>query len=85
MSLLGNLFGLFFQCLGSLCTFNFIYTIVSVQNIVQMYAEQHTGAGCESINKHRIASVLLLDEESDALHKINDYIYKDTEHKYFGC
>ncbi len=30
-------------------------------------------------------SVLLLDKESDALHKINYYIYKDTEHKYFGC
>ncbi len=51
MSLLGNLFELFFQCLGSLCTFYCIYKIVSVQNIVQMYAEQHTGAGCESINK----------------------------------
>ncbi len=24
-------------------------------------------------------SVLLRDEESDALHKINNYIYKDTE------
>ncbi len=24
-----------------------------------------------------LASVLLRDEESDALHKINDYIYKD--------
>ncbi len=32
-----------------------------------------------------LASVLLRDEESDALHKINDYIYKDTEYKYFGC
>ncbi len=32
-----------------------------------------------------LASVLLLDKESDALHKINDYIYKGTEHKYFGC
>ncbi len=53
MSLLGNLFELFFQCLGSLCTFYCIYKIVSVQNIVQMYAEQHTGAGCESINKRR--------------------------------
>ncbi len=44
MSLLGNFFfnKLFFQCLGSLCTFYFIYKIVSVQNIVQMYAEQHT-------------------------------------------
>ncbi len=40
MSLLGNLFELFFQCLGSLCTFYFIYKIVSVQNIVQMYVEQ---------------------------------------------
>ncbi len=53
MSLLGNLFGLIFQCLGSLCTLNFIYKKISVQNIVQMYAEQHTGAGGESINKHR--------------------------------
>ncbi len=33
MSLLGNLFELFFQCLGSLCTFYFIYKIVSVQNM----------------------------------------------------
>ncbi len=56
MSLLGNLFELFFQCLGSLCTFYFIYKIVSVQNIVQMYAEQHTGAGYESINKRRSLS-----------------------------
>ncbi len=73
MNLLGNLFELFFQCLGSLCTFYFIYKIVSVQNIVQMYAEQHTGAGCESLNKR---SVLLLNEESDALHKINDVFIK---------
>ncbi len=28
-----------------------------------------------------LASVLLRDEEADALHKINDYIYKDTEYK----
>ncbi len=76
LSLLGNFLGLFVQCLGSLCTFYFIYKIVSVQYIIQIYAEQHTGAWCES---------LLRDEESDALHKINDYIYKDTEHKYFGC
>ncbi len=48
-----------------------------MQNIVQMYAEQHTGAGCESINKvAHIASVLLLDEESDALLKINDVFIK---------
>ncbi len=53
LSLLGHLFWLFFQCLGSLCTFYFIYKIVSVQYIVQMYAEQHTGAGCESLNKRR--------------------------------
>ncbi len=32
-----------------------------------------------------LASVLLRDEESDALHKINYYINKDTEYKYFGC
>ncbi len=30
-------------------------------------------------------SVLLHDEESDALHKRSDYVYKDTEYKYFGC
>ncbi len=29
-SLLGNFLGLFVQCLGSLCTFYFIYKIVSV-------------------------------------------------------
>ncbi len=34
LSLLGHFLGLFFQCLGSLCTFYFIYKIVSVQNIV---------------------------------------------------
>ncbi len=34
-------------------------------------------------NVARVALVLLHDEESDALHKINYYIYKDTEHKYF--
>ncbi len=38
---------------------------------------------CESLTS--LASVLLLKKESDALHKINYYIYKDTEHKYFGC
>ncbi len=75
--------GLFVQCLGSFCTFYFIDKIVSVQYIVQMYAEQHTGARCKSLNQ--CLSVLLRDEESDALHEINDYIYKDTEHKYFGC
>ncbi len=42
--------------------------------------------GVESItNVARVVSVLLLDEESDALLKINYCIYKDTEHKYFGC
>ncbi len=51
-----------------------------MQYIVQIYAEQHTGADVTGV-----ASVLLPDEESDALHKINEYIYKDTEHKYFGC
>ncbi len=51
LSLLGHFLGLFFQCLGSLCTYYFIYKIVSVQYIVQMYADQHTGAGCDSLNK----------------------------------
>ncbi len=32
--------------------------------IVQFFAEQHTGARCESL----VASVVLRDEESDALH-----------------
>ncbi len=57
-----------------------------MQYIDQFYGKKHTGARSESLNKHRsLASVLLRDEESDALHKINDYIYKDTEYKYFGC
>jgi len=30
LSLLGHFLGLFVQCLGSLCTFYFIYKIVSV-------------------------------------------------------
>ncbi len=42
-----------------------------------MYAEQHTGARCESINERRSRCVcLLLDEESDALLKINDVFIK---------
>ncbi len=49
LSLLGHFFGLFVQCLGSLCTFYFIYKIVSVQYIVQIYAEQHSR--CESLNE----------------------------------
>ncbi len=44
-------FGSFFGLL--LCTFYFIYQIVPVQYIVQIYAEQHTGAGCESLNERR--------------------------------
>ncbi len=50
--------------------------------IVQFYAEQHTGMWCESLNK-RCSRRLLRDEESAALYKINYYIYKDTEYKYF--
>ncbi len=49
LSLLGHFLGLFVQCLGSLCTFYFIYKIVSVQNIIQIYAEQHSR--CESLNE----------------------------------
>ncbi len=41
--------------------------------------------GVNQTNVAGVESVLLLDEESDALLKINYYIYKDTEHKYFGC
>ncbi len=51
LSLLGHFLGLFVQCLGSLCTFYFIYKIVSVQYIFQIYAEQHSR--CESLNKRR--------------------------------
>ncbi len=51
LSLLGHFLGLFVQCLGSLCTFYFIDKIVSVQYIVQIHAEQHTGAGYKSLNK----------------------------------
>ncbi len=58
---MGHFFGLFVRCLSSLCTFYFIYKIVSVQYIVQIYAEQHTGA-----------SVLLLDEETIIFIKIQN-------------
>ncbi len=51
LRLLGNFLGLFVQCLGSLCTFYFIYKIVYVQYIIQIYAEQHSR--CESLNEHR--------------------------------
>ena len=44
--------------------------------IVQFYAEQH-GA--------RYESPFHVMEKPDALHKINDFIRKDTEYKYFGC
>ncbi len=37
------------------------------------------------MNVARATLVLLHHKESDALHKINDDIYKDTEYKYFGC
>ncbi len=63
----------------------FYLSNVPVQYIVQIYAEQHTGAGCESLNERRSRRSILRDEESDALHKINEYIYKVTEHEYFGC
>ncbi len=53
LSLLGHFLELFVQCLGSLCTFYFIYKIVPVQNIVQIYAEQHSR--CELLNE-RLAS-----------------------------
>ncbi len=36
-----------------LCTFYFIDKIVSVLYIIKFYAEQHTGARCESLNKRR--------------------------------
>ncbi len=43
---------------------------------------------CESLNKRRSRRVgliaCLLHEESAAVHKINDYIHKDTEYKCFG-
>ncbi len=60
LSLLGHFFGLFVQCLGSLCIFYFIHKIVPVQYIVQIYAEQHSR--CKSLkNVTRVASVLLRD------------------------
>ncbi len=85
MSLLGHFLELFVQCLGSLCTFNFIDKIVPVQYIVQIFCRETYRRGVWITKQTSLASVLLHDEESDALHKINDYIYKDTEHKFFGC
>ncbi len=51
--------------------------------IFQFYAEQHTGARYES--PLTSVAVFSRDEKPDALHKINDFIHKDTEYKYFGC
>ncbi len=68
-----------------MCAFYFIDKIVSVQYTIPFYAEKHKDMRCESLNECRLRRDLLRDEESDALHKINDYINKDTEYKYFGC
>ncbi len=35
------------------CTYHFIDKLVFVQYIVKFYAEKHTGARCESLNKRR--------------------------------
>ncbi len=51
LSLLDHFLWLFFECLGSLCIFYFIYKIVPVQYIVQIYAEQHSW--CESLSELR--------------------------------
>ncbi len=58
--------------------------LVSLLYIITFYAEQHTRRMVWITKRTSLASVLLRDEESDALHKINNYIYKDTEYKYFG-
>ncbi len=43
-----------------LCTFYFIDKIVSVLYIVNFYAEQHTGAWCESLNERRSRRIGLI-------------------------
>ncbi len=48
--------------------------------IFQFYAEQHTGMVWITFNES-----FRVMEKHDALHKINDFIHKDTEYKYFGC
>ncbi len=58
-----------------------MYKIVSVSILFKSMQSNIRGVNHQT----NVASVLLHDEESDALHKINYYIYKDTEHKYFGC
>ncbi len=52
------------------------YNSFCVLYVVQFYAEQHTRRVVWITKRTLLASVLLRDEESDALHKINDYIYK---------
>ncbi len=54
LSLLVHFLGLFVQCLGSLCTFYFIYKIVSV-SILFKSAEQHSR--CESLNERRVGLI----------------------------
>ncbi len=53
LSLLGHFLGLFVQCLGSLCTFYFIYK--SFCQYMLNYAEQHSR--CESLNERRVGLI----------------------------
>ncbi len=53
LSLLGHFWGYLFSIWVVCVNFYFIYKIVSVQYIIQIYAEQHTGAVCESLNERR--------------------------------
>ncbi len=70
MSLLGNLLG-YFSSVWVVCVhFNLFIKLFLCRINKQT-----------SLASHGFYCLM----KSDSLHKINDYIYKDTEHKYFGC
>ncbi len=83
MSLLGHFLGYLFSVLV-VCVHFILLIKLFLCSISFKCMQSNIHSRCESL-KERLASVLLHDEESDALHKINDYIYKDIEHEYFGC
>ncbi len=41
--------------------------------------------GVNHLNKCRSRRPYRVMKKPDALHKINNFIHKDTEYKYFGC
>ncbi len=80
-SLLGHFFGGYLFSVWVVC----VHFILFIKLFLSVYCLNLCRAtfAVWITKRTSLASVLLLDKESDALHKINYYIYKDTEHKYW--